>query len=76
MFGEGTTSDKVIAVKFHEGPLPENWHFKKIIYIIRNPYDAIVAEYKRFNTAQRMSQDVILASNPHVSDISFKRFGK
>ena len=31
MLGEGIVSENVIAVKFHLGPLPEKWIFKKIL---------------------------------------------
>ena len=74
MFGEGIASNNVIAVKFHEGALPKKWHFEKIIYILRNPYDAIVAEYKRRITSKAVSHDVILTGNPHVTNIGVNKF--
>ena len=78
MIGEGIVSDNVVAVKFHQGPLPTNWHFRKIIYILRNPYDAIVAEYKRRITAGKIknSYDATLTHNPHVSELSINKFGE
>ena len=75
MLGEGITSEKVIAVKFHWGSLPR-WPFKKVIYIIRNPYDAIVAEYQRFCVAPTFRKDVELSINPHMFELDINKFGK
>ena len=77
MLGEGITSDKVIAVKFHWGALPY-WTFKKVIYIIRNPYDALVAEYKRSCVAPKFlyTKRTELSINPHVSELGIDKFGK
>ena len=75
MLGEGIVSDNVIAVKFHLGPLPENWTFKKIIYLIRNPYDTFVAEYKR-HCAAGTEPRVKLEGNPHLSQLSDENFGE
>ena len=75
MLGEGITSQNVIAVKFHLGVLPTDWPFKKVIYIIRNPYDAIVAEYQRFFTA-KFKKRTELSINPHVSKFGIDKFGK
>ena len=75
MLGEGITSEKVIAVKFHWGSLPR-WPFKKVIYIIRNPYDAIVAEYQRFCAAAKFTKRTKLSINPHVSKLGIDKFGK
>ena len=72
MLGEGIVSEKVIAVKFNFGPLPDKWHFKKVIYIIRNPYDAIVSDYQRQYVEHRNLSD----NNSHVSELSTKKFGK
>ena len=74
MLGEGIVSDNVIAVKFHLGPLPEKWQFKKVIYIIRNPYDAAIADYQRQFGVENERRK--LSDNPHVSELSTKKFGK
>ena len=74
MLGEGIVSDNVIAVKFHLGPLPEKWQFKKVIYIIRNPYDATIADYQRQFSVENERRK--LSDNPHVSELSAKKFGK
>ena len=71
MFGEGVDSEHVIAVKFHVGPLPEI-HFKKVIYIIRNPYNAIVADYQR----HRASQNPELSQNSHTHELNMDEFGE
>ena len=76
MLGEGIVSDNVVAVKFHEGPLPKKWQFRKIIYILRNPYDAIVAEYKRRIAANARSHGITVTRNPHISEFSIKKFGE
>ena len=76
MLGEGITSDNVVAVKYHEGPLPKKWQFRKVIYILRNPYDAIVAEYKRRIIAKTKSRDITITHNPHVSELGVKKFGE
>ena len=75
MLGEGIVSDSVIAVKFHLGPLPENWTFKKIIYLIRNPYDTFVAEYKR-HCGEGTEPSVKLEGSPHLSQLSDEKFGE
>ena len=71
MFGEGVNSEHVIAVKFHVGPLPEI-HFKKVIYIIRNPYDAFVADYQR----EIISKDPDLFQNSHTNELNMDKFGE
>jgi len=76
MIGEGIHSQNVLAIKYHFGkppPLP----FKKIIYIIRNPYDAIIAEYKRWYQSDRVTfKRTEVVSNPHTSDLPDQSFGK
>ena len=71
MVGEGINSEHVIAVKFHMGPLPKI-NFKKVIYIIRNPYNAIVADYQR----HRASQDPELSQNSHTHELNMDEFGE
>ena len=75
MLGEGITSQNVIAVKFHWGLLPR-WPFKKVIYIIRNPYDAIAAEYQRFSAAAKFNRRTELSINPHLTELGTGEFGK
>ena len=70
MLGEGISSENVVAVKYHKGRLI--FKMKKVIYIVRNPYDAIVAEFNRLNA----KKDKILRKAPHVSQINITRFGK
>ena len=75
MLGEGIVSDNVIAVKINVGPLPEKWQFKKVIYIIRNPYDAAIADYQgQFAVANNTHER--LSDNPQVSELNAKMFGK
>ena len=70
MLGEGIASENVIAVKYHD--LKLKFQMKKIIYIVRNPYDAAVAEFNR-----RFAEwDKVLKKAPHISQINIKRFGK
>ena len=73
MLGEGISSENVIAVKFHLGPLPKR-PFKKVIYIIRNPYDAAIADYQRHCAA--LNERVNISGNPHVSKLSMDKFGE
>ena len=71
MLGEGIDSENVIAVKFHIGPYPE-FHFKKVIYIIRNPYDAFVADYQR----DLLSRDPRLFQKAHTNEVGIDKFGE
>ena len=68
MIGEGVYTDNVIAVKMHNTGLTVlqrsalQWLYKHIIiYIVRNPFDAILAEYNR---SQSSHKDHLIA---HVS---------
>ena len=49
MIGEGVRTNNVIAVKAHQDPLLASklMENNKAIYIIRNPFDAILSEYNR-----------------------------
>ena len=49
MIGEGVRTNSVIAVKAHQDPPLANklMKYNKAIYIIRNPFDAILSEYNR-----------------------------
>ena len=49
MIGEGVQTNNVIAVKTHYDPLSVSKLIKsnKAIYIVRNPFDAILSEYNR-----------------------------
>ena len=53
MIGEGVYTDNAIAVKIH---FPTNdelkWLYERsIIYVVRNPFDAILAEWNRWQSA-------------------------
>jgi len=52
MIGEGVYTDNVIAVKIHHpNSSGLKWlHNRNIIYIVRNPFDAILAEWNRYNS--------------------------
>ena len=66
MIGEGIVSNNVIAVKSHFDP--PMWKFpNKIIYIVRNPFDAFVADWNREKSG---------SGTPHISEASYKYFGK
>jgi len=53
MIGEGVYTDNVIAIKTHFINKNLPWFQKHdIIYIVRNPFDAILAEWKRMNSIQ------------------------
>ena len=52
MIGEGISTENVIAFKSHSSVEEMVQYSKKVVYIIRNPLKAIVAEYTR-QTAKR-----------------------
>ena len=61
MIGEGVYTDNVIAVKAHNVPGSRKlaWLQKHDrIYIVRNPFDAILSEWNRRNSAQHLSAHV------------------
>jgi len=70
MLGEGISTGNVIAVKYHHGELPQ-LNFTKAIYIVRDPYDAIVAEFNRMYTKVYKFSDT-----PHTFEIGDKTFGE
>lgn len=47
MIGEGVSTENVIAIKCHLSVEETVQYSKKVIYIIRNPFKAIVSEYTR-----------------------------
>ena len=53
MIGEGVYTDNVIAVKIHFPHIDgQKWFYNhNIIYVVRNPYDTILAEWNRWNSA-------------------------
>ena len=70
MIGEGVYTDNVIAVKTHF-PYHENFMVThKIIYIIRNPFDAILSEWNR---KQSISRNQLTA---HISTAEREYFSK
>ena len=76
MLGEGVHSENVLAIKFHFGQLP-TLPIKKIMYVIRNPYDAILAEYKRYYLSERVPNRTIkVDSNAHISELSDESYSK
>jgi len=69
MIGEGVYTDNVIAVKVHyvPGSRKLSWLQKHDrIYVVRNPFDAILSEWNRRNSAQHLTA--------HVS--TYAAFGK
>ena len=71
MIGEGVYTDNVIAVKIHfvtKGEVP--WfHGHDVIYVVRNPFNAILAEWKRITSFLRNK-----TSETHLSNSA--TFGK
>ena len=53
MIGEGVYTDNVITVKLHFPQTNDlKWLYKhNIIYVVRNPFDAILAEWNRWRSA-------------------------
>ena len=53
MIGEGVYTDNVIAVKIHfPGSNDRSWLLEhNIIYVVRNPFDAVLAEWNRQKSA-------------------------
>jgi len=64
MIGEGLRTGNVIVVKTHFSKIESS----KIIYLIRNPFDAMVAEWSRFVTRRNMA-------DRHVSEVGKEHFG-
>ena len=63
MIGEGIVSNNVIVVKSHWEP--PSWNFtNKILYIVRNPFDAFVADWNREQ------------AHSHVGIVNASYFGK
>ncbi|XP_065902941.1 WSCD family member GA21586-like isoform X2 [Dysidea avara] len=55
MIGEGIDTDNVIAVKIHAINGAPHWLYPhNIIYIIRNPFDAILAEWNRISSSRKV----------------------
>ena len=69
MIGEGVRSGNVIAVKSHS--CKNTFEYTKLIYIVRNPLDAIFANFNR--KVMRHSQN---SPSSHVAEISDSHFGK
>ena len=65
MIGEGLRTGNVIVVKTHFSKIESS----KVIYLIRNPFDAIVAEWSRFVARRNMA-------GRHVSEVGKEHFGK
>ena len=48
MMGEGINTNNVLVIKNHDPP--KNWNLPdKILFVVRNPFDAYVAEWNRFS---------------------------
>ena len=68
MIGEGIKSKCVIAVKSHHCNNLKT--FSKMIYVVRNPFDAILAEFTRLKKKHAN------ASTSHVAGLDNSYFGK
>ena len=69
MIGEGVRSGSVIAVKCHS--CTNLFGYTKRIYVVRNPFDAMFANYNR--KATRRIQN---SSSSHVAEFNSVQFGK
>ena len=69
MIGEGVRSRNVIAVKSHS--CMNNFGYSKRIYVVRNPFNAIFANFNR--KAKRRFQN---SSSSHVAEFNEAQFGK
>ena len=69
MIGEGVRSGNVIAVKTHF--CKDVSKFSKVIYIVRNPFDAVFADFNR--KVMRRSEH---SPSSHVDELSTTLFGK
>ena len=45
--GERYTDGRVIAVKTHHSGLQDKDKFRRVVLLLRNPFDAILAEFNR-----------------------------
>jgi len=63
MFGEGIQNSNVLVMKIHFHPNPK-WLPERIIYIVRNPFDCILAEWNRLLQEKKhpMIQHTAIAS--------------
>jgi len=66
MVGEGIDSKFVVAVKCHNCRRRTMERFSKVIYVVRNPFDAILAEFTR-KTVRRVSN--VNASARHTAEL-------
>jgi len=69
MIGEGVRSGNVIAVKSHS--CENTFQYTKLIYIVRNPLDAIFANFNR-----KVMKHYQNSPSSHVAEISDSHFGK
>ena len=52
MMGEGINTNNVLVVKNHDPP--QNWNLPdKILFVVRNPFDAYVAEWNRYSLQKK-----------------------
>jgi len=63
MFGEGIQNSNVLVMKIHFHPNPK-WLPERIMYIVRNPFDCILAEWNRLLQEKKhpMIQHTAIAS--------------
>ncbi|XP_065907634.1 WSCD family member CG9164-like [Dysidea avara] len=67
MVGEGVRSEFVVAVKCHNYNRESFKKFTKLIYVIRSPFDAILAEFTR--KAVHIDGTSTNASSKHVAEL-------
>ena len=75
MMGEGIDTENVIAIKAHHGPsfIKKLLNNDKAIYIVRSPFEAILAEHTR--SIASSSKKYASLGNSHTVEINYK-YGK
>ena len=71
MIGENINTNNVLAVKIHGSPskVKEVIHNDKAIYIVRNPFGAILSENNRNTARSRLSKNY--TGDSHVVEVNF-----
>ena len=68
MIGEGVRTGNVIVIKAHK--MSKSVDYDKVIYLIRNPFSTLVADWNRFESKK------IVMKDRHVNEVDQDHFGE